>query len=62
MLKSKRFLGPKELAAEVGLSLATIKKLRNERKIPSIRLGYRTVVYDLDKVCEALSKFETLAV
>jgi hypothetical protein len=52
----------KELAAELRLPMDGIAKLRRQRKIPFIKLSYRTVRYDLAKVREALARFEVKAV
>ncbi len=37
-------------------SLQTVDNLRRKRKIPAIRLGYRSYVYDLAAVRRALDK------
>jgi hypothetical protein len=60
----KKFLTDEELAAELGSKFTprTIATLRRAGKIPVIKLGYRSLVYDLDKVLAALSKREIKAV
>ena len=42
----------------VGLPVRTLRSLWHAGKIPGIRLGYRTVVFDPAKVRAALDKFE----
>lgn len=39
-----------------------IRRLRQHGLIPFVRLGYRTILYDPQRVIEALSRFEVKAV
>jgi excisionase family DNA binding protein len=43
------WLNKRELAAALGVSKNTVDRLRQEGKIKAIRLGYRTVYYDLEQ-------------
>ncbi len=54
-------LTKKELAAELRTPLTGVQALTRERKIPCIRLGHRTVRYDLEAVLAALKKYEVKA-
>jgi len=36
-----------------------LTKLRRERKIPFTKIGWRTILYDAEKVRAALDQFET---
>lgn len=40
----------------------TVKALARRRKIPVLKLGYRTHRYELEKVRAALAKFEVRAI
>jgi hypothetical protein len=46
----------------IGLPARTLRSLWHAGKIPGIRLGHRTVVFDPGKVRAALDKFEVKAV
>jgi hypothetical protein len=35
-----------------------LARLRRERKVPFLKLGYHTVLYDTERVIEALKKLE----
>lgn len=60
---SESLLTAEQLAKAIPFpSAATVHNLRRKRKIPAIRLGYRTYRYDLARVRAALSKFEIAAV
>lgn len=50
------------LSAAIRMPVRTIQSLKDARKIPCLKLGRRTVRYELDKVLEALQKFEVKAV
>jgi excisionase family DNA binding protein len=51
----------KQLAAELGQSLRTIRSWTQARRIPFLRLGHRTVLFSPEKVRAALEKFEVKA-
>jgi len=40
------------------LTRRQLRKLRSERKLPFLRLGHRSFLYDTDRVVEALRKLE----
>jgi hypothetical protein len=46
------------LKAVPGLSLRQLRRLRSERRIPFLKLGHRSFLYDTDRVLEALRKME----
>lgn len=46
----------------IGLPVRTLRSLWHAGKIPGIRLGHRTLVFDPQKVRDALEKFEVKAV
>jgi len=54
----KRLLNTNELALELNKSARQIRYLVDARKIPVLRIGYRTNLFDLDKVLKALARFE----
>lgn len=58
----KKFVNYKNLSEITGLPVRTIRSLKTQRKIPFIRVGYRTHLFDPEKVIEALGKFEIKAV
>ena len=56
--KSSPTLGDaKTIAPLIGMLPYTLLALARARKIPSIRLGHRTVLFDLNEVRAALKKF-----
>ena len=59
----RKLLTDVELAAELGTGFKTrtIASLRRTGKIPFVRIGYRTLRYNLDAVLEALAKREVKA-
>jgi hypothetical protein len=40
------------------LTLRQLRRLRSQRKIPFLKLGHHTFLYDVDAVVEALKKLE----
>jgi hypothetical protein len=52
----------KGLEAVVGVPVRTLRSLKDQRKIPFIKTGHRTVLFDPEKVRAALLKFEVRAV
>ncbi len=58
----KRLLDTQQLALELNRPIRQIRSLVQARKIPVIKLGWRTNLFDVDKVLKALSKFEIPAV
>jgi excisionase family DNA binding protein len=57
-----KLVNSKQLAAELGQSLRTIRSWTQTRRIPFLRLGHRTVLFSPEKVLLALEKFEIKAV
>jgi hypothetical protein len=45
-----------------GMKAATLLRLARLRKIPHLRIGHRTVLFDVEKVKAALARFEVKAV
>jgi hypothetical protein len=59
----KKLVRADQIARAFGLSdNMVVLRLFRERKIPGFRLGYRTVLFDPEKVREALERLETKAV
>ena len=48
-----------ELAKALNMGGDGIRDLRRQGKIPFVRLGYRSLRYDLDEVAKALKKLTT---
>jgi hypothetical protein len=46
------------LAALPGLSRRQLRELRLRRKIPYIRVSYRHILYDIERVITALERLE----
>ena len=56
-------LTAEQLAVALNLpSAQTVGKLARSRKIPVIKIGYRTHRYDLDRVKAALARLEQRAI
>ncbi len=49
-------LTQKELARVLKVSVLALKRLRREKKIPSLRIGHRTLRFSLPDVLEALKR------
>ncbi len=58
---SEKFLTIDELSAELGIPVRSIRTLKQKRKIPFVKLGHRTLLFNPAKVSAALSKFEVRA-
>jgi hypothetical protein len=54
----KQLLTIQRLAEEIGIPPRTLRSLYNARKIPFIKAGHRTLLFDPVKVRAALDKFE----
>jgi len=59
---AEKLLTAEQVGNEVGLDEATVVRLRKQRKIPAIKLGYRTFVFRLPAVEAALDKLEIKAI
>ncbi len=51
-----------QLAESWGVPIEMVHKLARKRRIPSVRLGHRTIRFNEDKVRAALEKLELAAV
>jgi predicted site-specific integrase-resolvase len=49
------------LSKEIGIPVRTLRTWFQARKIPYLRLGHRTLLFDPEKVRAALNKFEVQA-
>jgi hypothetical protein len=54
--------GDQALADALHAGLSTVRTLRAKRIIPYIKTGYKSVIYDLNKVLAALEVLETKAI
>ena len=54
----KRLLSTNELAAELNRPVRQIRSFVAAKKIPVLRIGWRTNLFDPDKVIKALARFE----
>jgi hypothetical protein len=54
--------GDQALADAIHAGLSTVRTLRAKRIIPYIKTGYKSVIYDLNKVMAALEVLETKAI
>jgi hypothetical protein len=53
-----QMISEKQVADHLGLPKSLIRKLRLEKKIPHLWLGYRTVKYELSAVISAMKRLE----
>jgi excisionase family DNA binding protein len=53
-----QLLTEQEVAEHLGLPKSQIRRLRLEKKIPHLALGYRTIKYDLNAVTAAMKRLE----
>ncbi len=51
-------LSEEELAKALGMSVSGVRKLRYKKLLPYVRIGARTVRFDLSRVKEALERLE----
>ena len=58
----KRLLDTNELALELNRPVRQIRSFVAAKKIPVLRIGWRTNLFDPDKVRKALERFEIKAV
>ncbi len=57
--KGTTFIGnASEVAPRIPMKPSTLLRLGRKRKVPSLILGHRTVLFDEAKVRAALNKFE----
>ena len=57
-----RFLRIEELSTELGPSVRSFRTWMYQRKIPFIKIGHRTVLFEVEKVRAAMANFEVKAV
>ena len=55
-------LNIQQLSVEIGPPVRSLRTWMHQGKIPFIRVGHRTVLFDPDKVREALNRLEVKAV
>jgi hypothetical protein len=55
---NQQLISEKQVADHLGLPKSLIRKLRVEKKIPHLWLGYRTVKYNLPAVIAAMNRLE----
>jgi len=58
----RNLVGIEQLEREIGIPIRTIRTLMQARRIPFLRLGRRTLYFDVQKVRDALDRFEVKAV
>jgi hypothetical protein len=58
----RRLVNIKQLSEEKGLAVRTLRGFVAARKIPFLKCGHRTLLFDPEKVDKALQRFEVLAV
>lgn len=58
----KRLVNIKQLSEENGLAVRTLRGFVAARKIPFLKCGHRTLLFDPEKVDKALQRFEVPAV
>jgi hypothetical protein len=58
----KRLLSTNELAAELNRPVRQIRSFVAAKKIPVLKIGWRTNLFDPEKVIKALARFEIPAV
>jgi excisionase family DNA binding protein len=54
----ERLLGYREMAAELGVPVRSLRQLVHKGIVPHLRLGHRTVKFQRSKVAKALRKRE----
>ena len=59
---NQKLISEKQVAEQLGLPKSLIRKLRLEKKIPHVWLGYRTVKYELSAVIAAMKRLEVKAI
>jgi hypothetical protein len=61
-LARHNLVGIAQLEREIGIPVRTIRSLMQARRIPFLRLGRRTLYFDVKKVRDALDRFEVKAI
>ena len=55
---AEKLLDYDAMAQELGIAPRTLRTWAAKRKVPTLRLGHRTVLFDPPKVWAAIRKFE----
>jgi hypothetical protein len=55
-------VGIEQLERELGIPIRTIRSLMQARRIPFLKLGRRTLYFDVTKVRAAIDRFEVKAI
>jgi hypothetical protein len=61
-MKRSRLVNISSLSESTGIAVRTIRTFMAARKIPFLKCGHRTILFDPDKVDKALGRFEVEAV
>src|SRR5947207_2650389 len=61
-LARHNLVGIAQLEREIGIPVRTIRSLMQARRIPFLKLGRRTLYFDVEKVLDALDRFEVKAI
>lgn len=61
-MNTRHFTNIIELSKTTGIPVRTLRSLYNQRKISGIKAGHRTLLFDAEKVCVELARFEIKAV
>ena len=60
-MAEKKLLNYGAMSRQLGIAERTLRDWAFKRKVPSLRIGHRTVLFDPAKVRAALIKFEVAA-
>ena len=60
--KRSRLMNIWSLSDHTGIAVRTLRTFMAARKIPFLKIGHRTVLFDPDKVFIALERFQTNAI
>lgn len=58
----QRYVNIQSLSERVGIPVRTLRTMKQQRKIPFIKPGHRTLLFDVDEVTKALQRFRVEAV
>jgi hypothetical protein len=58
MQRNPQYQSAAQIGAALGITRRFVHSLARRRAIPSLRLGHRTVLFDVEKVKAALAKLE----
>jgi hypothetical protein len=60
-MAEKKLLNYATMSRQLGIAERTLRDWAFKRKVPSLRIGHRTVLFDPSRVRAALMKFEIAA-